>query len=52
MRKFIKFVAAALALAAFPALAQAAVPDPVLKAALVKSLDAVLPVWGAEWSDQ
>ena len=48
MRKFIRFVAAALALAAFPALAQAAEPDPVLKAALVRSLDAVLPKWGAE----
>lgn len=48
MRKFIRIVAAVMAFAALPVLAQAAKPDPELKAALMKSLDAVLPQWGAE----
>jgi hypothetical protein len=48
MRKFFKTVAAALTFAAFSALAQAAPPNPTLKAEFIKKLDAALPNWGAE----
>ncbi len=48
MRKLIRITLAAVALAVFPAVTLAAEPNPELKAALIKKLDAVLPQWGSE----
>jgi hypothetical protein len=48
MKKLFKIVATVFAFAAFPIFAQAAPPNPELKAALIKTLDAALPKWGAE----
>ncbi|NJM28862.1 MAG: hypothetical protein HC855_00845 [Rhizobiales bacterium] len=48
MKKLFKIAAAAFSLVIFPMIAHAAPPNPQQKAALIRSLDAVLPVWGAE----